>query len=201
MRNENSVTNATPRDVFSSFRHDTSCFVPKDFRRFGNAVPFGHVASAYAARHDFHEYFVIRDFWRRHLFDSYVSVVVVHSGKHLVHQNKSESALGFSRFYLFKQLLRFLRRVVVVNYASYGAYGGNGLFSLPNVSSEVHAYGTFLYTIVNKLEHFELSICFWSTSNHHRHWAAVNDFLEVVFAVVGLDYSCADFSGNSAAQG
>src|SRR3990170_2048674 len=200
MRNENSVANATPRDAFSSFRYDPGCFVSKDLRRFGNTVPFSHIASAYAARHDFHEYFVIRDFRRRHLFNSYVSVVVVYGCKHLVHQRQSENALGFSCFYLFKQALSFFGRAVVVDYGSYGAYGGYGMFSLPNVSSKVYAYGAFLHAVIDEVEHFALSVDFWSASNHHGHWAAVNDLFEVVFAVVGFDYSCADFSGDSAAQ-
>src|SRR4030067_615342 len=95
MRNENSVANAIPRYVFSSFRYDASCFVSKDSRRFGNAVPLGHVASAYTTSHDFQQALVIADFGRRHLFDSNVPVVVVHSDKHMGHQKKFRCAMPF----------------------------------------------------------------------------------------------------------
>src|SRR3972149_4676311 len=77
MRNENSVANTIPCYFFSSFRYDASCFVSKDFRRFGNAVPFGDIASADAACHDFQQEFVFANFWRRHVYYAYVFVVVV----------------------------------------------------------------------------------------------------------------------------
>src|SRR4030042_1544430 len=113
MRNENSVANAMPLYTFSSFRYDASCFVSKNLRRFGNTVPLCHIASAYAARHDLKQYFVICDFWQGHFLDSYVSVIVVHGCKHEF-TRKTRGRLCLSSFYLLEQVLGFAGRVVLV---------------------------------------------------------------------------------------
>ena len=73
------------------------------------------------------------------------------------------------------------------------------MFGLPNVSSEVYAYGALLYAVVDEVEYFPLGVDFWASCDYYWHWAAVDDFLEVVFAVIGFNYSCADFCGYSAA--
>jgi hypothetical protein len=81
MRNEYSVANATLRNIFSSFSHNASCLVSKDFWRFGNAVPFGYVASAYAACHDLKQHFVVADLWDGHFLNADIMIVVVDGGK------------------------------------------------------------------------------------------------------------------------
>jgi hypothetical protein len=91
MRNENSVANATPRDIFSSFRHDAGCLVPEDFWRFGDAVPFGHVASTYAACHDLKQHFILADLWDGHFLNADIMVVVVDGGKQDVSPRKKKN--------------------------------------------------------------------------------------------------------------
>ena len=86
-----------------------------------------------------------------------------------------------------------------MDYGSDCAYGSYGMFCLPNISSKVYAYGAFLHAIIDEVEYFTLGVDFWSSSDYYWHWAAVNDFLEIIFAVVGFDYSCANFCGYSAA--
>jgi hypothetical protein len=89
MRNENSVANATLCNIFSSFRYNACCLVSKDFWRFGNTIPFSHVASAYAACHDLKQHFILADLRDRHFLNADIMVVVVDGGKQDVSPEKT----------------------------------------------------------------------------------------------------------------
>lgn len=81
-----------------------------------------------------------------------------------------------------------------------GAYGCDWMLGLPDVSAQVDSDGALLHAVVDEVEDFTLGFSFGSACNDDWHWASVNYFVEVFFAVVCFDYSCADFRDDAGGE-
>jgi len=80
-----------------------------------------------------------------------------------------------------------------------GFYHGHGVLILPDVSPQIHTYGTFLDAIINKLKYFVSCRYFGPTSNDYWNGTALYNPLKS-FTVIGLYYSSAQLSSNTTGQ-
>ena len=76
----------------------------------------------------------------------------------------------------------------------------HGVLILPDVSPQIHAYGTFPDAVINKLQYFISCRYFGPTSNDYGNGAALGNPLES-FTVIGLHHTSAQLSSNPTGKG
>src|SRR3972149_5746938 len=71
--------------------------------------------------------------------------------------------------------------------------------ALPDVSSEIYAYGASLHAVMDELEYLFFCIHFWSACYHYRNRASIYYLIEIL-APVSFHNFCPNLGGNPAAE-
>ena len=71
--------------------------------------------------------------------------------------------------------------------------------ALPDVSSEIYAYGASLHAVMDELEDLLLCIHFWSACYNDRDRTSIDHLIEVLTPVCLYNF-CPNLSGNPAAE-